>query len=267
MSYQPVLVSGGLIGWSFLNRTLDQQTKSFDKTPEIRRDTEYFEKNIADIRTAEDLVSDRRLLRVALGAFGLSDDLNNKAFVRKILEGGTKNTDALANKLSDIRYRELSKAFGFGDAGGALTGSQNWARSITARFRQLEFEVAVGDQDQSMRLAMDAKRNMPDIAKQACKEETRWFKIMGNPPLRQVFETALGLPSSFAQADLDTQVAEFSDRAKRQLGLDSLTDLSDTDVQEAVVERFLIRDQIKNFQSQSSANVALTLLQNSRRIF
>ena len=267
MSFQPALATGGLAGWSFLNRTLGQQTKAFEKTPEIQRDTEYFEKNISKALTAEDLVSDRRLLRVALGAYGLSDDINSNAFVRKILEGGTQDKEALANKLSDVRYREFSKAFGFGNDGGARTGSKSWARGITARFRQLEFEVAVGNQDQSMRLAMDAKRNMPDIAKLTGKDETRWLKIMGNPPMRQVFETALGLPPSFAQADLDTQVGEFSDRAKRQLGLDSLSDLSDTTVQDAVIERFLIRDQIKTFQVQSSGSVALTLLQSAPRLF
>ncbi len=267
MTFQPVLPAGGLTGWSFLNRTLGPQTKAFEKTPEIRRDTEYFEKNIAKARTAEDLVSDRRLLRVALGAFGLGADLNSNAFVRKILEGGTQDTDALANKLSDVRYREFSKAFGYGNVGGARTGSTSWARGITARFRQLEFEVAIGNQDQSMRLAMDAKRNMPDIAKQTGKDETRWLKIMGNPPMRQVFETALGLPAGFAQADLDTQVTEFSDRARRQLGIDSLSDLSDTAVQDAIIERFLIRDQIKTFQVQSSGSVALTLLQNAPRLF
>ncbi len=267
MTFQPVLIAGGLPGWSFLNRTLGQQTQAFEKTPEIRRDTEYFEKNISNATTAEDLVSDRRLLRVALGAYGLSGDLNSNAFIRKILEGGTKNKDALANKLSDVRYREFAKAFGYGNEGGARIGSTSWVRGITARFRQLEFEVAVGNQDQSMRLAMDAKRNMPDIAKLAGKEETRWFKIMGNPPMRQVFETALGLPPSFAQADLDIQVEEFSDRAKRQLGLDSLSALSDTDVQDVIIERFLIRDQVKAFQAQSSGSIALTLLQGTTRNF
>ncbi|HEY9038382.1 MAG TPA: DUF1217 domain-containing protein [Roseovarius sp.] len=267
MSFQPALATGGLVGWSFLNRTLVQQTTAFEKSPVIQRDTEYFEKNISKAVTAEDLVSDRRLLRVALGAFGLSDDINSNAFIRQILESGTEDNDALANRLSDVRYREFSKAFGFGDAGGARTGSPSWAGGITARFRQLEFEVAIGNQDQSMRLAMDAKRNMPDIANVTGNDETRWLKIMGNPPMRQVFETALGLPPGFAQADLDTQVEEFSDRAKRQLGLDSLSSLSDPAVQEAIIKRFLIRDQIEAFRAQSSGSVALTLLQNAPRFY
>ncbi|WP_324753309.1 DUF1217 domain-containing protein [Roseovarius sp. Pro17] len=267
MTYQPIVPAGGLIGWSFLSRTLGQQTDAFSKSPEISRDTEYFEKNIKNAHTAEDLVSDRRLMRVALGAFGLEADLNSKAFVQKILEGGTQDTGALATKLSDERYRDFAKAFGFGNTGGARTGSKSWARDIVAKFRRQQFEVSVGNQDQSMRLAMDAKRNMPEIASIDGKNETRWLKIMGNPPLRQVFETALGLPASFAQADLDTQIAEFSDRANRQLGLGDLRDLANEDAQDALIERFLLRDQVKSFSLQSSGSIALTLLQSAPRRF
>lgn len=263
MTFQPILPTSGLVGWNYLNRTLETQTKAFEKSPQIQRDTEYFETKISEANTAEKLVSDRRLLRVALGAFGLSDDLNNKAFIRKILEGGTRKPDALANKLSDDRYREFAKAFSYGDGNGVQTNNTVWVRSITSRFRKIEFEVAVGIQDQSMRLAMDAKRNMADIAEQSGKDETRWLKIMGNPPLRQVFETALGLPSSFGQADLDMQVTEFSDRAKRQLGLTDLKDLSKPSVQDAVIERFLLRDQIKLFQPKSSGSIALDILQSN----
>ncbi len=267
MTYQPVVPAGGLIGWAFLSRTLEAQTEVFVKSPEISRDTEYFEKNIENAKTAKDLVSDRRLLRVALGAFGLEADLDSRAFVQKILEGGTESSSALATRLSDERYRDFAKAFGYGNPSGALTGSPTWARGIVAKFRTQQFEVAVGDQDESMRLAMDAKRTMPDIATQASSNETRWLKIMGNPPLRQVFETALGLPSGFAQADLDTQIIEFSDRAKRQLGLSDLSDLADPEVQNAVIERFLLRDQVKDFAVQSSGSIALTLLQSAPRRF
>lgn len=267
MSYQPVIPTGGLTGWSYLNRTLDKQTQAFDKSPQISRDTEYFEKNISKVRSAEDLVADRRLLRVALGAFGLGDDLNSKAFVRKILESGADDKSALANRLSDVRYGEFSRAFGFGDGGPPKTTSQSWARDIVSKFQRREFEVAVGEQDQSMRLAMDAQRSLPEIATTAGKDETRWLKVLGNPPLRQVFETALGLPASFGQADLDLQVSEFSDRAKRQLGIDSLAELSDPALQKTVIDRFLLRDQIKSFEGQSAGSIALTLLQGAPSLF
>ncbi|MEB8387656.1 DUF1217 domain-containing protein [Rhodobacteraceae bacterium KMM 6894] len=267
MSFQPIVPLGGLVGWSFLNRTLETQTNAFNSGSQITRDTEYFEQNIASVETAEQLVSDRRLLRVALGAFGLGDDLDSKALIQQVLEGGTEKTDALATKMADDRYRDFADAFGFGNASGRRTANPGFGAETTAQFRRVQFEVAVGDQDESMRVAMDAQRNFDDIAEQEGNDEVRWLKIMGSPPLRKLFETALGLPDSFGQIDLDKQVEVFSERASRQLGLGDLTQLSDPDVQNAVIERFLLRDQVSGFVEQSSASVALTLLQNAPQLF
>lgn len=267
MTFSPVLPFGGLTGWVLLDRTMDRQTELFNKSPQIVRDTEYFEKTIGDIQTAEDLVSDRRLLRVALGAFGLQDDINSRAFIRKILEDGTTRSDALANRLTDPRYKQLTEAFGFGDDESLQTQGSGFGAKITEQFRRREFEVAVGDQDQAMRLALNAERELGAIATDDASENARWFRILGNTPLRKVFETALGLPQSFAQLDLDRQLGEIKSRAERQLGISSLSDLADADVQDQLIRRFLVRDQIASFNTQSSHSIALTLLQSAPRIF
>ncbi len=81
MTYTPVLPVTGYAGWTLLNRTMAKQTAAFVKSPEIKRDEDYFRANIGKINTAADLVKDRRLLTVALGAFGLDADINNKAFI------------------------------------------------------------------------------------------------------------------------------------------------------------------------------------------
>jgi hypothetical protein len=86
---------------------------------------------------------------------------------------------------------------------------------------------------------------------------------MGTPPLRKVFEVALGLPDSFAQLDLDRQLEIFKDRSESQLGIDRLSDLSDTEVLDGLVERYLLRDQVSQMQAQSANSIALTLLQQA----
>jgi hypothetical protein len=267
MTFQPVLPVGGLAGWALLDRTMDRQTELFNKSPQIVRDTEYFEKTIGDIKTAEDLVSDRRLLRVALGAFGLQEDLDSRAFIRKILEDGTSRNDALANRLTDPRYTQLATAFGFAEDQVLRTEDPGFGAKISDQFRRREFEVAVGDQDQAMRLALNAERELGAIATGDGSENARWFRILGNTPLRQVFETALGLPESFAQLDLDRQLTEIKTRAERQLDISSLSDLADKDVQDQLIRRFLVRDQIAGFNAQSSQSIALTLLQSAPRAF
>ena len=101
MSYTPVVSGNGLAGWSFLKATRASQQRAFDAGPQIRRDSEYFAKTIAGVKSAEELVADRRLRNVALAAYGLQDDIDNRFFIRKILEEGTTSTDALANRLAE----------------------------------------------------------------------------------------------------------------------------------------------------------------------
>lgn len=261
--FQPIVPISGLSGWTFLNTTIERQTEIFNKSPTIVRDTDYFVEHIGSIDTAEDLVSDRRLLRVALGAFGLQDDIDSRALIQKILEEGTTAADALANRLADGRYRDLAEAFGFDGAFGPRTKNPGFPVEIIEKYRAQAFELAVGEQDQSLRLAMNARRELSELAEEDAAEDTKWLSIMGAKPLRKVFETVLGLPSSFAQLDLDRQLEEFKERADRQLGLESLSDLADDDALERLIERFLLRDQVNLSGAQSSQSVALTLLQSA----
>ncbi len=258
--FQPVIPGSGLAGWRFLERTYATQRVSFDRSPELVRDTDYFAAKIGTIKTADALVSDRRLLRVALGAFGLQDDLNSRALIRKVLEDGTARSDALANRLSDDRYRAFSRAFGFGEVGGARTGDPGFASGIVDSFRARSFEVAVGDQNNGFRLALNARRDLAAIATSTQSEDTKWFRIMGSPPLRQVMETALGLPSSFGQLDIDRQLEVFQDRSNRQLGLKALADLAEPTAMDRLVQRFLLRSDNSSGASSSPFSIALTLL-------
>ena len=269
MTYQPVIPMGGMVGWTFLNATLDSQRQSFDSAPRISRDTAYFEQQIGQITSAEDLVADRRLLRVALGAFGLQDDIDNRFLIRKILEGGTTDSDALANKMSDARYKELADAFGFADRDTPHTQDEEFGTKITAAYRTRMFEVAVGEQDQALRLAMNAERELLSIVSGGDDDDddTRWLRIMGSPPLRQVFETAFGLPDGFAQLDIDKQLEVFQERAASQIGINNLTDLADDGLRKKLVERFLLRDQVAAMTSMSSTSIALTLLRSAPPAF
>lgn len=267
MIFQPVVPLGGLAGWAFLNRTIEHQTELFDKSPVIQRDTEYFERKISTVRTPEDLVSDRRLLRVALGAFGLGEDINSRALIRKVLEQGVDRDDALANRLTDRRYRQLAEAFGFADRPIPRTQATGFGSEIAEKYRRQEFEVAVGDQDQALRLALNSQRDLSEIGAEETGANTKWLRILGTPPLRRVFETALGLPQSFGQLDLDRQLDVLKTRAARQLDVSDPAQLADPEIQDQLIRRFLLRDQTNSFAVQSSQAIALSLLQVAPRAF
>ncbi|MCC5963970.1 MAG: DUF1217 domain-containing protein [Rhodobacteraceae bacterium] len=266
MSFAPVIPMTGLAGWAFLDRTRERQEDSFAQSPSIARVTQTFTDRIGKIETAEDLVGDRQVLQVALGAFGLQDDLDSRAFIRRILEDGVEDRAALANRLTDKRYLAFATAFAHLAPGATGSAPDDLADRIVQQFKTRSFEVAVGEQDQTMRLAMTLDRELPQLLSQYQGATARWLGALGNPPLREVLETALGLPREFGALDVDEQVKRMRAAAQRQFGTSEIEDLAEPGKLEEVTRRFLIMSDLKASQSaMTGAATALTLLQNMRR--
>ena len=264
MSFQPVIPGAGLAGWRFLQRTYDAQFQAFNGAPRLQRDAEYFSANIRDIGSAEDLVKDRRLLGVALSAFGLQSDIDNRYFIQRILGDGTRSDDALANRLSDERYKKLSAAFGFGPGETVATADSAKMGDIVTQHLQQSFEVSVGEQDDTMRIALYAQRELADLARRDASEETKWYTLMGLPPLRSMFETALGLPKAFGQIDIDQQLEVFRDKTRAITGTATVSQFADPEAIDRITTLYLARSQISSFSASTSSGAnALTLLRNA----
>lgn len=265
MTYQPVLPISGYAGWALLNRTMPVQTAAFNKSPEVVRDTEYFQANISKVKTADDLVKDRRLLRVALGAFGLDADIDNKAFIRKVLSDGSLKETALANRLSDKRYLSLTQAFGF-DLTPPSTQVSTFGADMVKKYQAQQFQVAVGNQDQNLRMALNAQSELASLATSTASETTKWFKVIGNTALATVFQKALALPRSVASLDVDQQLKLYRAKAETVLGSSDLSQFTDKTKVDDLVKKFLVRAQAEELLTQSSSgSLALTLLQARSR--
>lgn len=261
MSFQPVIPTAGIAGWRFLQRTYAAQLSAFSAAPERQRDSTYFRDRIGSVQSAADLVADRRLLGVALGAFGLQDDLNNRAFIRKILEDGTTSRDALANRLTDARYKRLSAAFGLGPGEARMTGNAGRMQALADMQRAAAFEVSLGTQDESMRIALYAQRELETLASSGVSDDTSWFTLMGLPPLRSMFETALGFPAGFGRIDIDKQLEMFRDKVRSLTGATTVAQFSDPVAREKITNLFLSRSQLAASGAGMSASAtALTLL-------
>ena len=261
MTFQPVLVGTGLVGWQFLKATRETQQNTFNASKELQRDTDYFAANIGQVKSAEDLVADRRLLSVSLTAFGLQDDLPNKYFIQKVLEEGTLDRSALANKMADDRYKDLSRAFGFDNPAGPRTQLSAFPDEILGKYRSQEFEIAVGSQDENLRLALNFERNLPELAQTSRQSDVAWFRVMGTSALRKVFETALGLPSGFGQLDIDKQLEVFRDKSQSRFGASEISEITESpEIMEKVIQTYLLQTQVQQSASIGASQVALSLI-------
>ncbi|MEM9010072.1 MAG: DUF1217 domain-containing protein [Pseudomonadota bacterium] len=261
MSFQPVVPLSGLSGWRFLERTEAAQRETFNKGPELARDIAYFRENIGAVETAEDLVGDRRLLKVALGAFGMSEEIDKRAFVRKILEDGTEDPSAFANRLVDRRYKEFAATLGFGNISGSRLGLSSVVDGIVDGYMSRSFEEAVGNVDQTMRLALNFRREIREIAGGPGTETARWLNVLGDRPMREVMIQALGIPNETSSLDLDKQAEIFADRAQRTFGASDPAMFGDPAKVDEAIRTYLLRAQAANGPSITTPGfTALTLL-------
>ena len=138
MTFTPTVIGTGVTGFSFLQRTRAQQQELFDQTPLVSRNADRFQQDIQNVKTVDELMDDRQLLSVALGAFGLEEDLDNKAFIRQILESDLTDNRSLANRLADKRYLALAQSFNFvGETGPQLPGAAS-AQEISEELASLK---------------------------------------------------------------------------------------------------------------------------------
>ncbi len=261
MSFQPIIPFGGIAGWSFLQNTRAAQQAAFEAAPVLERDTAYFAEKIGEVTTAADLVADYRLLKVALGAFGLDDDLPNKAFIQKVLEEGSLDSDSFANRMVDKRYLALTEAFAF-DLSPPNTQLSDFAARIVDSYNTRQFEIAVGAQDADMRLSLALERDLGEIVTGGNTANGKWYSILGNEPLLTVFQTALNIPQAAGGLDIDDQVKLMRERATAIFGNGEIDQFADPGRIEELNRLFLVRSQINDLSAgMSSGAIALTLLQ------
>lgn len=216
-------------------------TKTLDRTaaePQVAREVEYWRENIGKVKDIESFVNDRRLFAFAMKAYGLEDMTYAKAFMKKVLEGGVTDEKSMANKLTDGRYREFAKVFDFATY-GELTTALSWAKVGTVdRYVRQTVEESVGAQSEGARLALYFQRKAADL--------TSPLQILADAALLKVAQTALNLPASMSNMDIDKQV----DLIASKLDMEDLQDASKLD---AFMKRFAVLYDVGNSSAVSSS--------------
>ncbi|RAK13990.1 uncharacterized protein DUF1217 [Salipiger aestuarii] len=399
MTFSPMIAGAGLVGWQMLQSTMQSQRSTFDQSAEIARETTYFKEKIGTISSAEELVDDRRLLSVALAAFGMSDEIDSKYLIQRIIEEGADDNNSIANKLGDSRYITLAQAFdfqeitnykteeaGFGDPifaayeermmveleetlaspeyandpvssvlfrlqvesniseqrdhfltniatvksvedlldnydlksvvlkafdledransttllkrvlseNPAKTGAlstvlgdpnmvalaetfafydvetktvletENFAENIVNEYKWQQFKSAVDEVDSSIGAALQFQKSIPDLSSSGISENAKWYSVLGSTVMREVFETALGLPSGFSQIDIDKQLEIIKEKADQRFGISTFSDLENENSMNKIIHGYLLQDQLAQGSAFGSQHIAMTLLSTIR---
>ncbi|RQP07145.1 MAG: DUF1217 domain-containing protein [Paracoccus sp. BP8] len=259
MTYSVHIGSGGYLGWKILARTMTTQRNAFVQSSAMETARDYFARKMPEVVTAESFVNDRKLLTVALRAFGLDADINSRYFIRKVLEADPEDKSSLVNRLADKRYLNLNRAFSayFSSATEALDVDLS---EILERYNSRSFEKNIGEQYAEIELALNAQRELREIARADISENAKWYQILASKPLRQIFEGAYGLRGGFSALPVDRQLSELKTKTAKLTGSDGVSQFSSGQALESILRRYLLRSQMEASPATSGYSVALALL-------
>ena len=215
----------------------EKSLERISNSPLVSREVEYYLANISSVKTPEEFVNEPRLLNFALKAFGLEEMSYAKAFMQKMLEGGTTDESSLANQLTDPRYREFVEAFNFVQFTTAATSFDKAQQGVVDRYYQQTLEQEAGNENTGARLAIYFERKAPEI--------TNAFDILGDPALIQVFQSAFGFSSNMSFSSIDKQAEIINERI-------DFEDLQDPEKLGKLVNRFLV-----GWETQNPSNVSV----------
>ncbi|WP_119680944.1 DUF1217 domain-containing protein [Indioceanicola profundi] len=228
------IVTGGggssLVQLRLLQRTTDRQMQMLAEQPQVKRDVAYFRAEIGNVKSAEDLVSDSRLLRFVATAFGMEDQAYAKALLKKVMESDLDDPRSFANRMSDPRFKELAAAFNFPKYGGIKAGLPAFQQQLVDRYMTQRFEEQAGQSNEALRLGLYFQRKAGQIE--------NWYNVLADPALSQVMRAALNLPEEMSKTDVDRQVDMFKDK----LDIKKLQDPAEVG---KLIERFMVMSDVR----------------------
>ena len=152
----------------------------------VKSATAYYQANIGKVKSVDELLGNYRLLSYALSAYGLGDQINNKALIKKVLAEGTSRPGALANTLPNVAWKTFAKAFNFSHTGSAAPTSSASVATAVSGYNEQQLEVDQGSTNVGVQLALYFKRVAPTIS--------NGYSVLADKNLLQVAQTIFNLP-------------------------------------------------------------------------
>lgn len=227
------------------------QKTRFLQSPELdtaktkaKAETDYYQQEVAKLRTRDELISNRRLIDVNLVAAGIDPSTLTSDFIKKIFTSDLSDPKSFLNTQSDKRFKQIVSSFNFDTKGNLIQSNiagvqdRGHLQTTVDSYYQQELETREGEENQGVRLALYFQRKAQTI--------TSAYDILGDAALLEVFKTMYRLPDEFSSQKVEKQKAVVENRLK-------LADLADPAKVKKMIERFAIMYDIKNDETNMSA--------------
>lgn len=207
------------------NQTKDIATTAQD--PQVARDLATFTKAVTGATSVTQLLANPTVMKVLLTANGLGSQVSYTALAQKALTSDLTNPNSVANQLKTTNSAWLSAAqtYQFAAKGLSLIQTPSVLSTITNAYAEVTWRTSLDATTPGLSNALTFRSSASTV--------TSVDQILGDPVLRDVVTTALGLPLQIAEQPLSTQETLISN------GLD-LTKLKDPAFVDRFVQRYLL---------------------------
>ena len=233
--------------YQIVNKDLARTKSLIEKEPATKREIEYYQANIKNIKTIDEFIKNDRLFKFAMKAYGLEDMAYAKGLFKKMLQEGITSTTSMANKMSNPLYKEFAKAFDFKGKGAEATSASSATTEAVQKYVQMALEKKEGEQNQGVQIAMYFKRKASSV--------TTTMGILADKALLKFVQTTFNIPESASKADLDIQVRNLEKHL-------NIKDLQDPKKVDKLIQRFSAMWDVNNASTTQMAPV-LTLFDQS----
>jgi hypothetical protein len=193
--------------------------------PEIKRAIAGFRAGVAKATSVDALLRDPRVLEVLLTANGLGDQTSRPALARKALTADLADPASLINRLTDSRWKPAAETYDFANRGLAVIQDQRVIDKLADAYAEVKWRKSLDEATPGLSKALTFRAQAASV--------TSALQILGDPVLRDVVTTALGIPKQIAFQPLTAQENAITTRL-------DIAKLADPKFVEAFAQRYLL---------------------------
>ncbi len=228
------------------NRT--REIASTAKDPAIERDLRNFRDAVAKATTPAEALDNPAVLKVLLTANGLADQLPYTALAKRVLLSDPADGKSLVNKLASSRWSAAVKSLDFAAKGLDVLRDPNVLTTLADGYAEVTWRNALEKSTPGLSDALDFRSRAAGF--------TTAVQILGDPVLRRVVTTALGIPKEIAFQELPAQERAITTRL-------DIKRLQEPHFVDSFSQRYLLEAQKTAAQGSSTDLISLAIQSRS----
>jgi hypothetical protein len=231
---------------------ITQIYKDFQSESGVSQAVQYYQANIGNVRSANDLLGDPKLLDVALTAYGITPSSVSTATVQQLLTQDPTRSASLAQQ--DPQFLAFAQAFSSvsTDGGISIRSADNIA-GVVSSYTSEQFKATIGTK---LATAQAQASSASSSGSSSSTAPLSIYQVLSDSTLAAVVRGAYGLPDSAAALDPTEQIQLLTNAGFNVKDLNSPAAVS------KLIDRFLGNAELQQSSSSASSDPLVGLFQS-----